>query len=239
VRIAPPSEIGGLQSPEYLALNPQGKMPTMQCTEAGFSIPESDTICRYLLSTFADIGPSFQPDNWKSNLLCRFHDLYLTTIQGCMYKADPPFGVYSTRKDALTEFDKQLKVIEDLVEGGTAYICGPEVSLADATLYPTMVFAKHMMPKFGFERALPPKIDAWFEGVRSSDEVFQKVFDEVSFVNCFSSPSLLPSSELMSIRTSDPQQPNKLGGKTTMGLNLASWVQRRSSLDYIRQDYLG
>jgi glutathione S-transferase len=86
VSIVTPMEIGGLRSEEFLSKNPQGKMPTMCCAESGFNIPESDTICRYLLSTYADKGPSFQPDDCKSNLLSRIHDMYLTTIQGVLYK---------------------------------------------------------------------------------------------------------------------------------------------------------
>lgn len=180
VTIASPMDIGGLKSDEFLALNPQGKMPTMSCSETGFSIPESDTICRYLMSTYAEQGPSFQPDDCKSNLLCRIHDMYLTTIQGVLYKPQPPFGIYGTRKEALEEFRRQLNVIDDLLDEGSAYLCGSEISLADATLFPTMVFAKHMFPKFGYADALPAKIDAWFESVQKNDPVFKKVFDEVS-----------------------------------------------------------
>jgi glutathione S-transferase len=77
VAILSPMDIGGLRSDEYLALNPQGKMPLMTAQEIGMSIPESDTICRYLMSTYSDRGPSFQPDNPKSNLIARLHDMYL------------------------------------------------------------------------------------------------------------------------------------------------------------------
>ena len=77
VSIVSPMHIGGLRSEEYLALNPQGKMPLLTAENSGVSIPESDTICRYLMSTYANFGPSFQPDNPKSNLIARLHDMYL------------------------------------------------------------------------------------------------------------------------------------------------------------------
>jgi glutathione S-transferase len=70
-------------------------------------------------------------------------------------------------------------VIDDLLEEDTDYLCGSEISLADATIFPTMVFAKHMLPKFGYSDPLPAKLDAWFEGVQGKDAVFKKVFDEV------------------------------------------------------------
>merc|ERR1719410_763278 len=99
--------LGGLKTPDYLALNPQGKMPllTLPSNDLGItSIPESDTISRYLLSEYEKIGPSFLPNNVKSNLISRIHDMYLTTIQACMYRAAPPFGSFTTRRDALLEY---------------------------------------------------------------------------------------------------------------------------------------
>ena len=183
VSIVSPMEIGGLRSAEYLALNPQGKMPVMKVHETGLNIPESETICRYLLSTYPQ-GPSFQPDNPKSNMICRFHDLYLTSIQGCLYKAKPPFGTFTNRAAAIAEFQRQMNIIEDMVEDdkdGGDYLCGNDISLADATLYPTMVFAKHMLPKFGVSvtEALPAKIGKWFDKVTVSDAAFRKVHDEL------------------------------------------------------------
>lgn len=199
VDIRNPSEIGGLRSPEFLALNPQGKMPLLvvndgdQDKQLPGSIPESDTICRHLLSTY-ETGPSFLPNNTRSNLLARLHDMYLTTVQGCIYKASPPFGIFGTRKEAIDEFQRQLLIIDGIIgtgitDGvdnndaeGLSYLCGSEVSLADATLFPTMVFAEMMLPKFGKDEALPPNIRRWYDNVRAKDSDFAKIYDEVKYV---------------------------------------------------------
>jgi glutathione S-transferase len=183
VSIVTPMELGGLKSEEYLKINPQGKMPTLQCTESGFSIPESDTISRYLLSHYAEIGPSFLPDNPKSNILCRFHDLYLASIQGALYKDRPPFSVYGSRKDALNEFCKQLQILDNMVDGNGPFLCGEEVSLSDATIFPTMVFVMHMLPKFDLSHAIPSKLDTWFQGLKENDTVFKRVYTEVRAMN--------------------------------------------------------
>lgn len=163
-------------------MNPQGKVPALICESTGLSISESDTISRYLLSEFAHLGPSFQPDNVQSNLLARFHDMYLTTIQMCLYKAGPPFGIFGTRKDALKEYSKQLYVLSSLMDKGGPYLCGGEVSLADATIFPSVVFAEHMFPKFdhGIQQPIPREIEQWYESMKESDGAFEKVFDEVS-----------------------------------------------------------
>jgi diadenosine tetraphosphate (Ap4A) HIT family hydrolase/glutathione S-transferase len=179
VCITSPAKLGGLKSEEYLAINPQGKMPAMICSETGMNLAEADTISRYLLSKYKDQGPSFQIDNPKSNLMCRIHDMYLTTIQNCMYKP-PPFGVFRTRQDALAEYQKQLKVINDLIDPSEGmYLCGDEISLADATVFPSVVFAIYCLPKFDISPPLPPKLETWFNTMREKDSTLKKVYDEV------------------------------------------------------------
>ncbi|VEU45102.1 unnamed protein product [Pseudo-nitzschia multistriata] len=120
--VVTPMELGGFKSEEYLAINPQGKVPSLKCQITGRCFAESDTVCRYLLSTYSDLGPSFQPENPLSNEIARFHDMYLTTIQSCLYRAAPPFGPFWTRKDALNEYSKQLYVISDLMSEQGPYL---------------------------------------------------------------------------------------------------------------------
>lgn len=182
VSVVSPLDLGGFKSEEYLKVSPQGKVPSMKC-ESGLCIAESDTVSRYIMSTYADQGPSFQPDNPRSNQIARFHDLYLTTIQSCLYKPGPPFGIYGDRKKALAEYSKQLYVIADLMQDDAMYACGDEVSLADATLFPSVIFAVHMFPKFDsdLENPIPPKIEAWFQCLIEKDSAFKKAYDEVGY----------------------------------------------------------
>lgn len=202
VAIETPAALGGLKTPEFAAVNPQQKIPALvrhETTELPkLCLGESDTICRYLVSTYPGRGPSFLPDHPTSNFVARIHDLYMAPIQGCMYKAGPPFGTYGTRSDALEEYKRQWSIVESLVltEGtgsagdGPTYLFGPEVSLADAALFPSAVFARHMLPKFDARAnkeealspstALPPKLEAWYQSVLSNDEAFKRVHDEIS-----------------------------------------------------------
>ena len=109
--------------------------------------------------------------------------MYLTTIQACLYKAGPPFGNIGSRKDALKEYSKQLYVIADLMDGVGPYMCGTEVSLADATVFPSIVFALYMFPKFEFDsemQPIPKRIEEWFQRMIDTDSAFKKVYDEVS-----------------------------------------------------------
>ena len=108
VDIMSPMELGGLKSKEYLEISPQGYMPCLSIQKKDnpygiTSLAESDTIARYLLSEYENIGPSFLINHPKSNQIARWHDQYLTTVQGCLYKPSSrlPLGDYPDRKSAL------------------------------------------------------------------------------------------------------------------------------------------
>ena len=76
VAIVSPMELGGLKTSEYLALNPQGKMSLQVVVEIKLSIPESDTICRFLISrTYDEQGPSFFPMPPASLIIAHIHDM--------------------------------------------------------------------------------------------------------------------------------------------------------------------
>lgn len=197
IEIKEPTDIGGgLKSAEYFALNPQGKMPLL-VTDAGYPIPESDTIARYIMTKYSHIGPSFSPDNLSQQVLCdqicRLHDIYLSPIQGCMYK--PRGFIFSTfgsnRPLALAELKRQLEAVEKLLTDFPktfpdlslgSFLCGNEISLADATLYPTMVFCKFMLPQFfGWkdEEILGPKLESWYNFMTTQVPVAMEVCEEM------------------------------------------------------------
>eukprot|EP00579_Thalassiosira_antarctica_P004734 CAMPEP_0201881730 /NCGR_PEP_ID=MMETSP0902-20130614/11940_1 /ASSEMBLY_ACC=CAM_ASM_000551 /TAXON_ID=420261 /ORGANISM="Thalassiosira antarctica, Strain CCMP982" /LENGTH=414 /DNA_ID=CAMNT_0048409993 /DNA_START=48 /DNA_END=1292 /DNA_ORIENTATION=- len=192
VEIISPMTLGGLKSEEYLKKSPQGLMPCLSIQKKDnpygiTSLAESDTIARYLLSEYSTLSPSFLPDHPKSNQICRWHDMYLTTIQGCLYKPASrfPIGDYADRKSAIAAYRKNLNIIESFLgEEESNYLCGEEVSLADAALFPSAVFAAYILPKFDEDLenpqpALPPRLRKWFDNLRKNDEVFSKVYDEI------------------------------------------------------------
>jgi len=190
VEILSPAEVGGLKSSDYLNLNPAGLMPSLTIQKADNpyginAIAESDTIARYLISEYSD-APSFLPDHPKSNQIARWHDMYLTPIQGCLYKPSSrlPFGNYADRKSAIAAYRKNLEVIEGFVGDLTGlYLCGDDISLADATLFPSLVFATFMLPKFDHAQpALPLTLTQYYNNLMAKDEVFSKVHDEIMSV---------------------------------------------------------
>lgn len=47
---------------------------------------------------------------------------YLTTIQGALYKAQPPFGIYGSRLEALQELQTQLHILNSAADADGPYI---------------------------------------------------------------------------------------------------------------------
>ena len=153
IDIVSPMELGGLRSPEYLQVNPQGKMPALKLpgvddsddNDTSMTFGESDTILRYICDQYAHTGPSLIGANIRerllSNAIARHHDIYIGPIQGCMYKAMPPFGMFGNRQEALADLLKQLAILEDMVspresDTGPYLAGGAEPTIADCTFFP-------------------------------------------------------------------------------------------------------
>lgn len=184
-------------------INPQGKVPVLIDHSLNeFQIFESDTILRHLVGKYEGTGPSYLPSSLaartKSDLICRFHDMYITTIQGCMYKAIPPFGIFDNREDALVELKKQMKLLEGMVDGEGPFLCGKEKSMADATLFCTGVFLEQILPNhFGwtYQEVFGPLLTKWWENLLATEPAFQKVGASPLFLFSFI-PSLPPARPL-------------------------------------------
>ena len=121
-------------------------MPLLVDNDDGTTVWESDAICRHLLEKHASAGSLYPVDlaqRTNAEVLCRLHDAYIGPIQGCIYKPAPPFGRFGTRRAALQELRDQLAVAESLCAAGP-YLTGESFTLADATLFPTLVFIVHV-----------------------------------------------------------------------------------------------
>jgi glutathione S-transferase len=127
-----------------------------------------------------------------SEQISRLHDIYISPIQGAMYKAvGTPFSIYGTdRKAALAELKRQLFAIDSTVQSFDDkypeckgnYLCGKEISLADAALFPTIVFCMFMLPQFfGWQESdfLGPRLSRWYKFFATEVEAGKVVKKEI------------------------------------------------------------
>jgi glutathione S-transferase len=146
------------KSPEYLKLNPLGKVPTLDAD--GVVIGESETINEYLEDKFPTpaLLPKSPEGRARVRSFTRFHDLYL----------EPPLRALFAQMNPKTRLDQLEKMLAD-----SGFASGPDFTLGDCALAPTMFFAVNMLGMFGAKPPLEgrPKLAAWWTHVQTRPSV--------------------------------------------------------------------
>ncbi len=156
---------GGNQDAEYLALNPNGLVPTIR--DGDLILWESNTICRYLASTHSGerLYPSAPAERAKVE---RWMDWQLSTMGPPMgtllyglIRSKPeqrdPAAIEAARRKAAAAW----MIVEDAL-AAAPFLAGPEMSLAEIVLG-SLVYRWHAFP---IERPPLPKLKAWYDRMR-------------------------------------------------------------------------
>lgn len=162
-----------LKAPEYLKLNPLGKIPVLDAD--GIIIAESEVINEYLEDKFP--SPPLLPKTAEGRAqvrgFTRFHDLYLEPpLRALVGQLNPKSRDDKVVNERLTEFNQRLDQLETMLSPN-GFAAGAEFTLADCALAPTMFFATNMLPGFGAKPALEgrPKLEAWWAHVQTRPSV--------------------------------------------------------------------
>ena len=157
---------GGNHDAEYLAINPNGLVPTIRDGE--LVLWESNTICRYLAQTRG--GERLYPaDPARRALVERWMDWQLSTI-------GPPMGalLYGLIRSRPEERDQAAieaarrkaaaawSIVEEALDPGP-FLAGDALTLAEIVLG-TQVHRWHTFP---IERPALPRLKAWYGRLRA------------------------------------------------------------------------
>lgn len=155
---------GVQHTPEYRALNPSGRAPTL--VDGDFKLWETAAIAQYLASktpntlwpddvrTRADImrWQSWQIAHWSGNAC---EPLLVERIVKQILNAGPPDAGVVTR--ALDAFHREAKMLEAHL-AKQRYIVGDAITLADFAVAPTLFYAERAALPLGDY----PNIREWF-----------------------------------------------------------------------------
>ncbi|MFZ3004976.1 MAG: glutathione S-transferase family protein, partial [Phenylobacterium sp.] len=100
-----------LKSPEYLAINPMGKLPALVLDD-GTVIPESDTIVEYLADAFpaANLRPAQPADIARGRLIARVAELYVMASGGALFgQMNPATRDAAVVEDSFTKLESGLE----------------------------------------------------------------------------------------------------------------------------------
>jgi glutathione S-transferase len=145
---------------EYLALNPNGKVPTV--VDGGVAIWESNTILRYLANKHG--GSLYPADPAARSHVERWMDWQLSTIN------TPFIVIFMAMRNAPENRDQQaldaavaevspLFAMLDAQIADQGMIGGPSLSLADIALGPTI----HRWHNFAIDRPTLPNLRRWYD----------------------------------------------------------------------------
>jgi len=154
---------GGNRDPEYLKLNPNGLVPTVQ--DGDLIMWESNTICRYLASTHAGGERIYPRDPAARTHVERWMDWQLAVIGAPMgqllfglVRSTPETrdagAIEAARRRALSAWS----IIDDELNG-RSYLGGDELTLAEIVLG-TQIYRWFAFP---IERPELPNLRRWYE----------------------------------------------------------------------------
>ena len=173
---------GDMHSAEYQKINPLGKVP---CLETGGAIiPESELINEYLEEKFPT--PALLPKDPEGRAhvrwFTRFHDLYLDPpLRALFGQLNPKSRDEKLVNEKLTEVQSRLDQLEAMLAAPGNFAAGPDFTLADCALTPTIFFVTNLLPGFGAKPPLEgrPKLAAWWNYVQTRPSV-QKALAEMN-----------------------------------------------------------
>lgn len=163
-------EHGVVDTPEYRALNPNGRIPSLR--HGDFELWESNSICRYLcLLAGGDAKGLYPAEPAKRASVDRWMDWQLSTVSPAerdlfwtMVRTPEEKRDMTAVRNAVTNSAKCWAILEDRLQDGRPYIDGDTLTLADIILgcYARRWFGPEVkvpdMPEFSL-------LEVWFERI--------------------------------------------------------------------------
>jgi glutathione S-transferase len=165
-RIDAGGAFGRTDEPFYLAMNPNGAVPTIEEPD-GFSLWESNSILRYLVATQAPGSPLHPAEPRARALVERWMDWQLASLNAPMVTI---FFTYVRTPEAERDYEatarargaaERLWAMVDRQLEGRDYVAGG-FSLADIALGPYL----HRWFALPIARAPMPNLEAWYARLR-------------------------------------------------------------------------
>jgi glutathione S-transferase len=162
------------KSPEYLALNPNGLVPTID--DDGYLLWESNVIVRYLAAKHG-MGTLYPADPARRADADRWMDWQQTALappMGVLYRAllkSPPDAIEPAHRDAAMQKAGAAWAILDAHLAARPFVGGRELTMGDIALGN----AVHRWFRLPLERPALPHLAAWYARLRERPAYAQHI----------------------------------------------------------------
>lgn len=160
---------GDLKKPEFLAVNPRGKVPAI--VDDGFTLYESVAIVEYLEERYPGAGLPLFPREPEARAIVRrmvqevdgyFAPANSKLLRLVLFAKDPdPQEIADARVALIPEIER----FEAAIQGD--FLAGP-LSAADFTFYPMLALTRRIdmkKPQHGVGEHIGPKLSAWMKRI--------------------------------------------------------------------------
>jgi glutathione S-transferase len=175
--VAAPGD-GGPHHPDYLAINPIGKLPAL-ILDDGTVIVESSSIVEYFADKFpeANLRPASPEAKARGRMLARIAELYvLDAVVKLFSQMDPATRTWTPSKmdpkvvgEVFGQIDKHLENLDWFLAGDTKCAVSDTLTTADCALVPVLGFIAPFAKALGREGFLDRhgKVHAYWTGVQT------------------------------------------------------------------------
>ncbi len=155
--------LGEQQAPDYLRINPFGVVPAIDL--GGMHLSESNTILRFLARRFDKTAayPRADADAARVDELMDFVTLHIARFIGAVnfqVVVAPTIGGKTNQgviDDAHMNLSLQVPKLERHLTSSGTYLCGNELTIADAAFVPALAQA----PRLGIDLSGSPQVAAY------------------------------------------------------------------------------
>jgi glutathione S-transferase len=157
-------DFGGLDSPQFLIMNPHGRIPVIQDAD-GATIWESHTILRYLAARYSNglfwsdnaLARS-QADRWMDWAQTTLQPIFLTGIFWGFYRTPTHQRNWSAINESIQRCGQCFRLL-DRILSNQPYLGGTTMTLADIPAGTTL----YRYFELEIERPSLPNVEAWYK----------------------------------------------------------------------------
>ncbi|WP_426114425.1 glutathione S-transferase family protein [Massilia sp. PWRC2] len=127
-----------LQSPQFLAINPNGLVPVID--DDGFVVWESNSICRYLANQYGD-GVLLPRSARERSLVERWMDWQATELNNAwryafmaLVRHSPQHQDGTLIAGSVSSWNGAMTLLEQQLAATGAFVCGAQLTLADIVI---------------------------------------------------------------------------------------------------------
>ena len=160
-------QFGGLDSPEFRAINPVGRIPVI--SDDGTIVWESHVILRYLAARYGqgkfwsdDLAERSQADRWMDWSQTTLQPDFLIGVFWGLYRTPEPQRNWPAIRDKVARCARHFQLLDEMLRN-REFLCGNFLTLADIPVGTAL----YRYFELDIERPSVPNVETWYRRLQA------------------------------------------------------------------------